>query len=317
MAGVTEARHRAWQFDAVDVESDQASARQEVGKDRVGMTTAAERRIDHDMARPGLQAAQYLADHDRAVQRGGLGAHQRPGAQRRRAGPQSREALATIDGVASRRRERGVALRRSALHAAILPEPKARLAMLPCPSLADHIWFEFKLMALDSSAARPVIDSLPLLPGVLALLQALWAVAHGLEQTSKRMRRQLGITGPQRLVLRVVGLVPGIAAKDLAAVLHVHPSTLSGVLKRLEAQRMLTRRADQRDRRRVRLQLGPAGIRANAERSGTIEAAAAAALATCGPRDVEATIRVLQRLTHELAMTRGAPSIHSAPPSRH
>lgn len=172
-------------------------------------------------------------------------------------------------------------------------------------------------MSRHSSAPLPVSASLPLLPGVLALLQALWAVAHGLEQTSKRMRRELGITGPQRLVLRVVGLVPGIAAKDLAAVLHVHPSTLSGVLKRLEAQRMLTRRADERDRRRVQLHLGPAGARANAEQAGTIEAAAVAALDRCGSRDVEATIRVLHRLTHELAVNRGAPPFHPSTSSRH
>ena len=74
------------------------------------------------------------------------------------------------------------------------------------------------------------------LPDVLQFMQVLWAVVHGLEQTSKRMRGRIGVTGPQRLVLRVVGLFPGLSAGDLATILHVHPSTLTGVIQRLVTQ---------------------------------------------------------------------------------
>jgi hypothetical protein len=65
------------------------------------------------------------------------------------------------------------------------------------------------------------------LPDVLQFMQLLWAVVHGLERISKRMAGDIGVTGPQRLVLRVVGLFPGMSAGDLATVLHVHPSTLT------------------------------------------------------------------------------------------
>lgn len=64
------------------------------------------------------------------------------------------------------------------------------------------------------------------LPDVLQFMQLLWAVVHGLERTSKRMILDVGVTGPQRLVLRVVGLYPGVSAGELATILHVHPSTL-------------------------------------------------------------------------------------------
>ena len=53
----------------------------------------------------------------------------------------------------------------------------------------------------------------------------------------KRMEQRSGVTGPQRLVLRVVGLFPGISAGALARLLHVHPSTLTGVLHRLRSLR--------------------------------------------------------------------------------
>src|ERR687890_2367311 len=89
------------------------------------------------------------------------------------------------------------------------------------------------------------------LPDVLEFMQLLWAVVHGLEKTSKKMNEAIGVTGPQRLVLRVVGLFPGLSAGDLAAILHVHPSTLTGVLQRLVAQRWLKRVGDCQDRRRA------------------------------------------------------------------
>jgi hypothetical protein len=40
---------------------------------------------------------------------------------------------------------------------------------------------------------------------VLDFLRVLWSVEHQLKSASKRMERRLGITGPQRLVLRRSG----------------------------------------------------------------------------------------------------------------
>lgn len=134
-------------------------------------------------------------------------------------------------------------------------------------------------------------------------MQVLWAVVHGLQSTSKRMTAAFGVTGPQRLVLRVVGLFPGMSAGDLAATLHVHPSTLTGVLQRLVAQRWLLRVEDPRDRRRAVLRLTAAGARVNAVDAGTVEAAVADALGEISGRDRAATMRVLERLAAALDAT--------------
>jgi DNA-binding MarR family transcriptional regulator len=152
-------------------------------------------------------------------------------------------------------------------------------------------------MAADS--ARDVAN----LPDVLQFMELLWAVVHGLERTSKRMAHQIGVTGPQRLVLRVVGLFPGLSAGGLAGVLHVHPSTLTGVIQRLVAQRLLARSDDPGDRRRAVLRLTKRGIRANAVRHGTVEAAVAAALAGVSLQDRTAARRVLERLAAHLEST--------------
>jgi DNA-binding MarR family transcriptional regulator len=156
------------------------------------------------------------------------------------------------------------------------------------------------------------------LPDVLQFMQLLWAVVHGLEKTSKRMAGDLGVTGPQRLALRVVGIFPGVSAGDLAAILHVHPSTLTGVLQRLVAQRWLRRVDDPRDRRRAVLRLTARGARVNAARRGTVESAVADTLKGVTARDRAATRRVLERLAHHLEspVARGRALTLSRKPDR-
>lgn len=136
-------------------------------------------------------------------------------------------------------------------------------------------------------------------------MQLLWAVAHGLERASKRMKSEVGVTGPQRLVLRVVALFPGLSAGEVAGILHVHPSTLTGVVQRLESQGLLVRAEDSLDRRRVALRLTRAGSRVNAARRGTVELAVARTLHGAGAPDRAAAQRVLGRLARRLAAAGG------------
>src|SRR6185295_6985225 len=86
---------------------------------------------------------------------------------------------------------------------------------------------------------------------VIEFMRLLWAVDHGLSASSKQMDTLFGVTGPQRLVIRIVGRHPGIAAGRIAQILHVHPSTLTGVLARLVERGVLTRKADPQDGRRA------------------------------------------------------------------
>jgi DNA-binding MarR family transcriptional regulator len=106
----------------------------------------------------------------------------------------------------------------------------------------------------------------------LVFMQVLWAVAHGLESASKRMHAELGITGPQRLVLRIIGHHDRISAGALAEIMHIHPSSLTGMLQRLEQAELIRRESDPFDRRRALLELTRKGMRLNDQRRGTIEA---------------------------------------------
>ena len=153
---------------------------------------------------------------------------------------------------------------------------------------------------MPTASAAPLAPATTPLPDVLQFMQLLWAVVHGLDRASKRMATEIGVTGPQRLVLRVVGLFPGLSAGELAAILHVHPSTLTGILQRLATQRMLARFSDPDDRRRAVLYLTPRGKKVNAASRGTVEAAVAQALMGMSARDRGAARRVLERLADEL-----------------
>ncbi len=136
---------------------------------------------------------------------------------------------------------------------------------------------------------------------VLKFMKQLWALDHGLQLASKRMEATYGITGPQRLVVRLVGRSPGISAGALAEILHVDPSTLTGVLRRLESRGVLHRRPDPKDARRALLDLTPRGRQVDELRTGTIEQAVQRVLARM-PEDVFPAERILAALTSELKL---------------
>ena len=114
------------------------------------------------------------------------------------------------------------------------------------------------------------------------------------------MLRAVGVTGPQRIVIRVIGQSPDIAAAALAETLGLHPSTLTGVLARLEQQRLIERRRDASDGRRAKIRLTAAGEKIDRERRGTVESAVRRALARADASTVQKTQQMLALLVAEL-----------------
>lgn len=147
-----------------------------------------------------------------------------------------------------------------------------------------------------AAAGRPVD-----LPRVLSFMRLLWALNHGLVRVSKDMDRRLGVTGLQRLAVRIVGRSPGISAGALARALHVDPSTLTGVLAKLTTRGVLRRTADPRDGRRALFALTPGGARVDRLRAGTVEDRVRRALLGVSDEDMQATTRVLSRIVAALA----------------
>jgi MarR family transcriptional regulator, organic hydroperoxide resistance regulator len=136
---------------------------------------------------------------------------------------------------------------------------------------------------------------------VLDFMRVLWAVDHELQTASKRMHATRGVTGPQRLVLRIAALHPGVSAGELASILHLHPSTLTGILRRLAQHKLLRRSTDEKDGRRALFVLTPTGHDLVRTPAGTVEAAVRTALGRLSPGKVSTAAAVLGELAKELA----------------
>jgi DNA-binding MarR family transcriptional regulator len=136
---------------------------------------------------------------------------------------------------------------------------------------------------------------------VLEFIRLLWAVDHQLHSVSKRMTGRIGLTAPQRLAVRFIGREPGIGLGALAALLHLDPGTVTGIVQRLEAAELVTRVRSEEDTRRIHLRLTSRGQTINRRRKGTVEAAVRRTLGAASPGDATAAERVLRRLAADLA----------------
>ncbi len=157
--------------------------------------------------------------------------------------------------------------------------------------------------------AQPPPNGQRALGEVLGFLQLLWDISHELESISKRMRASVGVTGPQRLVLRLVAHYERPSPGELARALRVHPSSLTGVLRRLERAGLIRRVPDPADGRRAIVSLSAKGQRLNDHQEGTAESAVRRALKALGPSRTATARTVLRKLADELAVeSRGSES---------
>ena len=144
-------------------------------------------------------------------------------------------------------------------------------------------------------------DSERILGAGLDFLRELWALDHALQKLSKRMERTIGVSGPQRLALRLIARFPGLPAGRLGRQLPLHPSTVSGRVKRLTDRGLIARNADGPDRRRAHLRITPAGIETLSRPEPTIESAVFEALGTLPSRQIETALRVMASVSVRLA----------------
>ncbi len=133
-----------------------------------------------------------------------------------------------------------------------------------------------------------------------SLLQLMWAIDHGIELRSKRMEAALGVTISQRMVLHLLGRLPDATAGSLARLLRQHPSTLTGILRRLEREGLVRRAADPGDRRRTLLMLTRAGIALDRDKAHSLEPAIRRVLRKLDPKQLQLAAQAMEVLTREL-----------------
>ena len=151
---------------------------------------------------------------------------------------------------------------------------------------------------------------------VLEFLRLIWEMNHHLQSLSKRMGQLLGITGPQRLALRMIGREPEMPTLRLATLLHLHPSTVTGIIDRLERDGCVERVADPGDARSTRLRLTRRGRRYDNDTEGTIEEAVSTALRGLSNTTVESGRQLLTAVCTALETFASANATGKAPGRR-
>ena len=113
----------------------------------------------------------------------------------------------------------------------------------------------------------------------------------------RRETESLGITSRQATLLSVIREHPGLSLRELAALERISAPSLSGHVDRLESAALIERVRSGSDRRRVGLELTPAGDRllrkVRAQRTTWL----AERLAELPPEQVEAIERAIEPLS--------------------
>lgn len=94
----------------------------------------------------------------------------------------------------------------------------------------------------------------------LRVVQALRQIIHAVDLHSRHLVGKHKITGPQLLTILTIEKHAPVTASTLAARIHLSPSTMIGILDRLEAKALIRRARDLQDRRLVYISLTEAGV---------------------------------------------------------
>jgi len=87
------------------------------------------------------------------------------------------------------------------------------------------------------------------------IVHALRRLLRALEINSRRLAAETGVTSAQLSCMKMLDLPDVDTATEVARRVHLSPSTVVGILDRLEDRKYITRKRDGRDRRVVRVTL--------------------------------------------------------------
>lgn len=91
------------------------------------------------------------------------------------------------------------------------------------------------------------------------LLVALRKVIRAIDLHSKKLERQVGLTGPQLLVMRAITRFNGAMVKEIADETNLSPATITSILDRLQNRQLVLRQRSTEDKRKVGVYLTESG----------------------------------------------------------
>ncbi|WP_070989048.1 MarR family winged helix-turn-helix transcriptional regulator [Halofilum ochraceum] len=92
-----------------------------------------------------------------------------------------------------------------------------------------------------------------------SVLRSLRRILQAVDQHGRRLKSRYGLTGPQIICLREIQRGASLNPGQLARNVGLKPPTVTGIVDRLEARGLVTRRRRNTDKRQVRIELTEAG----------------------------------------------------------
>ena len=117
------------------------------------------------------------------------------------------------------------------------------------------------------------------------VLAALRRIVQAIDLHSRRLLTHCEVTAPQLVCLHMLAAEGALTSRALAHRVHVHPSTLVGILDRLESKQLVCRRRDPRDRRSVFVELTRTGTAFIAKAPSPLQSALADSLRGLSRKD--------------------------------
>jgi DNA-binding MarR family transcriptional regulator len=93
------------------------------------------------------------------------------------------------------------------------------------------------------------------------IMQSLRRIFKAIQDYSHEVSIRFGITGPQLWTLKTMSQDRNLSLSELSKRMYLHPSTITGVIDRLEKRGYVSRDRDREDRRVIKVQLTPKGKR--------------------------------------------------------
>ncbi|MGD0230737.1 MAG: MarR family transcriptional regulator [Syntrophorhabdales bacterium] len=90
-------------------------------------------------------------------------------------------------------------------------------------------------------------------------VQSLRRIFKAIQDYSQEVSSSFGITGPQLWALKTISEYESLPLGELSRKMYLHPSTVTGVVDRLEAKGYVSRDRDREDRRVVKVHLTDEG----------------------------------------------------------
>lgn len=97
-----------------------------------------------------------------------------------------------------------------------------------------------------------MIDKKPIIPNIIDNVRRIFQI---LNEQSKKVEKETGLTGPQLWAIKTINERSPINISDLANKLYLHPTTVIGIIDRLEKQNLVKRQRSKDDRRVVWIEL--------------------------------------------------------------